>query len=101
MVVENITSRQFVDRIDIADVDKVKLICSSSKIAGMDIRRDQKRKTYAANRLCRAIERLVNAGSIAEKELAIKWANAWSTAYLMMMERRHSANSATYSRQSE
>jgi hypothetical protein len=54
------------------------------------------KKAYSAHRLCRAIDRLVSAASFAEKEHAIRWTNAWSTAYLARVERRRNMASVDY-----
>jgi hypothetical protein len=54
----------------------------------MGIKKRRDRKGYAAHRMCRAIDRLVNATSSSGKERAVRWINAWSTAYMARMERR-------------
>jgi hypothetical protein len=56
------------------------------------------KKAYSAHRLCRAIDRLVSAPSFAEKEHAIRWTKAWSTAYLARVERRRDLASAAFPR---
>lgn len=46
------------------------------------------RKNYAVRRWGKAIDRLLGSESMVEKEAAIKWAAAWSTAYLGRVDRR-------------
>jgi hypothetical protein len=55
---------------------------------GMGTGDSRNRKAYAAHRWCRAIDRLLNARSMKEKEHAMRWSHAWSTAYLRRAERR-------------
>ena len=62
--------------------------CGLPIMDGMGTGNTRNRKAYAAHRWCRAIDRLLNAGSMKEKEHAIRWSHAWSTAYLRRAERR-------------
>jgi len=66
-------------------------------MGSMSIRSQQDQATYAAYRFCRAIDRVLNAESSAEKMKANLWANAWSIAYFARTERRRASNSETYS----
>jgi hypothetical protein len=57
-------------------------------MSSMEMRETGNRKAYAVRRWLQALDRLLKASSMVEKEFAIRWASAWSTAYLGRMERR-------------
>lgn len=78
-----------VDRIDLPLTGKTGLKRGLLIMTGMEKHRTGNRKAYAAHRWCEAIDRLLNADSIMEKEQAVRWSNAWSTAYLGRSERRN------------
>jgi hypothetical protein len=56
-------------------------------MASMEIDGRGNRKAYAVRRWLKAIDRLLKARSMSEKEHAIRWSQAWSTAYLGRMAR--------------
>ena len=58
----------------------------------MGMRAIGNRKTYTVRGWLQAIDRLLKASSMTEKEYAIRWSTAWSTAYLGRMERRRNEN---------
>jgi REP element-mobilizing transposase RayT len=68
---------------------------------GMSIRNQQKRATYAAYRLCHAIERMLRAETGSDKMKANRWANAWSTAYFARTNRGSASNADIYAEQFE
>jgi hypothetical protein len=53
---------------------------------------------YVAQRLCLAVDRLLCVRTLAEREIALRWIQAWATAYLGRMERRQSADRRSASR---
>ena len=59
-------------------------------MSSMGMRGTDNRKTYAVRRWLQALDRLLTANSLLEKEYALHWSNAWSTAYLGRLERRRS-----------
>ena len=54
----------------------------------MGTRGTNNRKAYAVRRWLQALDRLLMAISMVEKEYALRWSSAWSTAYLGRLERR-------------
>jgi len=69
-----------------------KLLTTVLIMPNMGMRGIGNRKTYAVRRWLQALDRLLKARSMTEKEYAIRWSKAWFTAYVGRKERRRNDN---------